>query len=83
LYILFFKALIFLRKTKDVDLEMEELTAEAKGSGKEDTDENITIIGLFKSLDCRWPIITSIVIHVTQQLCGINAVSIKRKILQF
>lgn len=65
-----------LRNTEDIDGEMEDLLSEAKGSsGNTDPGENITIIGLFTDRDCRWPIITAIIIHITQQLCGINAVS--------
>ena len=65
-----------LRNTQDVEQELEDLLSESK-QGKNQSDENVSIIGLFKSRECRWAIITSLILHITQQLSGINAVNYK------
>jgi hypothetical protein len=39
-----------------------------------DSNENTSIIGLFRMKELRWPLITSLVIQISQQLCGVNAV---------
>lgn len=67
-------ALALLRNTDDVQSEIDELLAETKNSSKS-SEDTITIIGLFKTRECQTAIWTSIVLHVTQQLSGINAVS--------
>lgn len=68
----------FLRNSEDVDAELEELIAEAKGGsemkGSESDDETVGIFGLFRNIESRMAIITSLVLHATQQLSGINAV---------
>jgi hypothetical protein len=67
--------LSFLRNTLEVESELDDLLAEAKGSGDDDSG-TVGMITLFRSRETRWPIITSLIIHITQQLSGINAVKI-------
>lgn len=69
------KALKILRNTDDVDSEFDDLLYESKNASSGDS-ENVSIIGLFRSVECRWAIITAIVLHVVQQFSGINAVII-------
>lgn len=38
------------------------------------SSENTSIIGLFTTKELRWPLVTSLVIQVSQQLSGVNAV---------
>ena len=51
---------------------------EAKGAMKD--GDSITFVQLMKSRELRRPLITCLVIQITQQLCGINAVSFISKI---
>lgn len=59
-----------MRHSFDVDEEIEEIKSERHGGEKP--------LGICRLLcspkSLRWPLITSIVIHLTQQLSGINAV---------
>ncbi len=43
-------------------------------TGQKHHQNNVTMCGLFSQRELRWPMITSLTIQVTQQLCGINAV---------
>jgi hypothetical protein len=43
------------------------------------SDESVSIVELFTLKELRWPLITSLVIQMSQQLCGINAVSVLLK----
>ena len=63
-----------MRNTDDVEIELDELISETKGANLDETEETISVIGLFKNVDTRMPIITSLVLHITQQMSGINAV---------
>ena len=63
-----------MRNTDDVEIELDELISETKGSNLDENEETISVIGLFKNVDTRMPIITSLVLHITQQMSGINAV---------
>lgn len=67
----------FLRNSDDVEEELEELMAEAKGgnaASELESEETVSVIGLFRNMESRMAIITSLVLHITQQLSGINAV---------
>ncbi|CAF0955119.1 unnamed protein product, partial [Brachionus calyciflorus] len=66
------KALQILRNTQNVKDELISMQAEMKNSG--DQSESVSIAGLFKDSDLKWPLITSIVLQITQQLCGVNAI---------
>jgi MFS family permease len=66
------KALKSLRNSNNVSNEIEEISLEAKDSN---TDESVTLKELFTLKELRWPLITGLILNLTQQLCGINAVS--------
>lgn len=65
------KALHRLRNTTDVGNEIEAIKQEAR---EQKSDENISFKELFTSKEYRWPLITGLVLQLTQQLCGINAI---------
>jgi hypothetical protein len=65
-----------LRNTSNVQYELDEMNNEAKESK---SDESVSIVELFTLKELRWPLITSLVIQMSQQLCGINAVSVLLK----
>ena len=65
------KALQSLRNTQDVADEIESINQEAKDSK---SDEAMSLKELFTSADLRWPLITGLIVNITQQLCGINAI---------
>jgi hypothetical protein len=65
-------ALQRLRNTTDVSGEIEEMKKESR---ENKSDEAISIKDLFTITELRWPLITGLVLQLTQQLCGINAVS--------
>jgi hypothetical protein len=67
------KALISIRQEPNVEEEIKEILFEL---GSNSSNENSSIIDIFRSLELRWPLITSILLQVVQQLCGINAVNI-------
>ena len=67
----------FLRNSDDVEEELEELMAEAKGgnaASELESEETVSVLGLFRNMESRMAIVTSLVLHITQQLSGINAV---------
>jgi hypothetical protein len=66
--------LAILRNTDDIEEELQELNSEAKGNVNND---EVSIIGLFKSPESRLAILIAMTLHIVQQLSGINAVSIK------
>jgi hypothetical protein len=66
-------ALELLRNDTNVSSEIDEILNEVNSSSS--STDNLSIIDLFKSKELRWPLITSLVLQVSQQLCGINAVS--------
>ncbi len=66
------RALEKFRKSKDVSDELDAIKAESRESK---SNRPLTICELLKSRELKWPLITSIVIQLIQQLCGINAVS--------
>jgi hypothetical protein len=65
------RALEKLRQSKDVSDEIDAITAESREAK---SDRSLTISELFTTRELRWPLITSVVLQLTQQLCGINAV---------
>jgi len=65
------KALKSLRNSNNVSNEIEEISLEAKDSN---TDESVTLKELFTLKELRWPLITGLILNLTQQLCGINAI---------
>ena len=65
------KALISIRQEQNVEEEIKEILFELSSNS---TNENASIIDIFRSLELRWPLLTSILLQVVQQLCGINAV---------
>jgi len=65
------KTLIKLRGTDDVKEEMEEMKAEKEMASK---TKSLTVVELLKEKSVRWQLITIIVMHLCQQLGGINAV---------
>jgi SP family facilitated glucose transporter-like MFS transporter 1 len=67
------KALIKLRKTKDISDEIEEMNRESRESN---SNEAISIMELFTLKELRWPLITGLIMQLAQQLCGINAVNL-------
>lgn len=60
-----------LRNKTDVDDEIEEIVAESKESSG---SEGISFKELFTIKQYRWPLLTAILLNLTQQLCGINAI---------
>lgn len=62
-----------LRNRTDVEDEIEEITKESKESGG-GSNENVSFKELFTSKELRWSLVTSLVLQLTQQLCGINAI---------
>ena len=65
------KALKSLRNSEDVADEIEEINLEARDSK---SDEAVTLKELFTLSELRWPLITGLILNLTQQLCGINAI---------
>ncbi|XP_045193213.2 solute carrier family 2, facilitated glucose transporter member 1-like [Mercenaria mercenaria] len=65
------KALETLRGTSDVDCEIEEMKAESKTDMQE---ESLSIIGLFRRKTLRRPLFISVIMQLSQQLSGINAI---------
>jgi len=66
------KALKLLRNSDDVSSEIEEINLESKASNS--SEEAVSLKELFTSQQLRWPLITGLVLNITQQLCGINAI---------
>lgn len=61
-----------LRGSEDVSDDIQEMKEEGIRMAKE---KKVTIIELFRSANYRQPIIIAIILQLSQQLSGINAVS--------
>jgi len=61
------------RNSTNVQYELDQINQEQK---ENTSDESISLCELFTLKELRWPLITSLVIQMSQQLCGINAVSV-------
>ena len=70
--ILFYLALEKFRNSVNVQYELDQISQEQKENV---SDSSISLGKLFTLKELRWPLITSLVIQMSQQLCGINAVS--------
>ena len=68
------KALKKLRNSNDVETEIDNMKAEINKESK--NSSSVSMAQLFVRPELRWPLITGLVIQVSQQLCGINAVII-------
>uniref|UniRef100_A0A3Q2VW09 Solute carrier family 2, facilitated glucose transporter member 5 n=1 Tax=Haplochromis burtoni TaxID=8153 RepID=A0A3Q2VW09_HAPBU len=64
------KALVRLRGTEDVDDDIQEMKEEGMKMAME---KKVTILELFRSPNYRQPIIIAIILQLSQQLSGINA----------
>ena len=62
-----------LRQDHDIDDEIKDIKNELSLNS---SNENASIGDIFKSTELRWPLLTSILLQILQQLCGINAVDI-------
>ena len=67
--------MILLRGDNDVDDEMEQIMHEINQSNDHGY---ISIIGLFKSKELRWPLYTSLGLHAIQQVIFILILLIKQ-----
>lgn len=65
------KALQVLRGTEDVNQDLLEMKAESNAGNKEDS---LSIIDLFRTSSLRMPLLISVVMQLSQQLSGINAI---------
>lgn len=65
------KALHRLRNSTNVDAELDQIRQESRETK---SDEAISIKDLFTLSELRWPLITGLILQLTQQLCGINAI---------
>ncbi|KAM7421006.1 hypothetical protein PAMA_015279 [Pampus argenteus] len=65
------KALVRLRGTEDVNDDIQEMKEEGM---KMSMEKKVTILELFRSPNYRQPIIIAIILQLSQQLSGINAV---------
>lgn len=70
---LLFAVLVRLRGCEDVTDDIQEMKEEGMQMAME---KKVTILELFRSPNYRQPIIIAIVLQLSQQLSGINAVSI-------
>ena len=59
------------RNSVNVQYELDQISQEQKENV---SDSSISLGKLFTLKELRWPLITSLVIQMSQQLCGINAV---------
>lgn len=66
------KALQSLRNRTNVNSELEEIQSESKSSNQ--SQDSVSFGKLLTSSKLRWPLITSLVLQMAQQLCGINAI---------
>ena len=64
-----------MRNAKNVQYEIDQINQEQK---ENTSDESISLGELFTLKELRWPLFTSLVIQISQQFCGINAVSIRK-----
>lgn len=67
-----FVALVRLRNSEDVSDDLQEMKEEGMRMAKE---KKVSILELFRSPNYRQPIIIAIILQLSQQLSGINAVS--------
>jgi len=65
-----------LRGTTDVSADMQEMKEESRQMMRE---KKVTIVGLFRSPLYRQPLLIAVILQLSQQLSGINAVSFKAK----
>ena len=65
-------ALVRLRGTEDVSKDMQEMKEE---SSKMAMEKKVTILELFRTAAYRQPLLIAVMLHLSQQLSGINAVS--------
>jgi hypothetical protein len=64
------ECLVKLRNTDHVNAELSQLVSEDDGSG----GQAMSLFQLFLSKECRMPLFVGLVLQLTQQFCGINAV---------
>ena len=65
-------ALVRLRGTEDVSKDLQEMKEE---SAKMAMEKKVTILELFRSAAYRQPLLVAVMLQLSQQLSGINAVS--------
>lgn len=65
------KALQILRGTDNVEGDLQEMKAESRSTDEEDS---ISILALLRSPALRMPLVISVVMQLSQQLSGINAI---------
>lgn len=63
-----------LRGTSDVGADMQEMKEESRQMMRE---KNVTILELFRSHLYRQPLLIAVILQLSQQLSGINAVSVQ------
>lgn len=63
-----------LRGTSDVSVDMQEMKEESRQMMRE---KKVTILELFRSRLYRQPLLIAIILQLSQQLSGINAVSLQ------
>lgn len=71
-------ALVRLRGTEDVSKDLQEMKEE---SAKMAQEKKVTIAELFRSASYRQPLLIAVMLQLSQQLSGINAVSSKHTIV--
>ncbi len=64
----------FLRNEENVGGEIEQIMVEINSAN---TQNFVSIWGLIKNKEFRWPLATSLCLVITQQISGIKAVIIK------
>ena len=60
-----------LRNSKNIGHEIDEMNQELS---ENTSNEAVSISELFRIRELRWPLFTGLVLQLTQQLCGINAI---------
>lgn len=65
-------ALVRLRGSEDVSKDLQEMKEESAKMAKE---KKVTILELFRSASYRQPLLIAVMLQLSQQLSGINAVS--------
>ena len=63
-----------MRNRTNVNADLQEIYNESNNSAQ--NNKGISLFQLFTLKELRWPLITSLVLQIAQQLCGINAVRI-------
>lgn len=61
-----------IRQDKNIEDEIKEILNELSLNSSND---NASILDIFKAKELKWSLLTSILLQVLQQLCGINAVT--------